>query len=183
MCVTHRVALVQIDPLRRAVKALFGLDHLLGGEAVFAASVFAEFDQIGCIADGCHHRVELLHSVAVAMRELRNVFSGEGRLLMRDGIERHGWIGNDARAIVARDLAMQFGAICFTIAGSKATALDALGWRTNLRLRLQGNALRFQTAMIDAGVYVEFGQALIGKFRPSLAPALDQFGAVPVANL
>lgn len=35
---------------------------------------------------------------------------------MRDGIERHGWIGNDARTIVARDLAMQFGAICFNIA-------------------------------------------------------------------
>ena len=102
---------------------------------------------------------------------------------MGDGIERHGWIGNDARTIVARDLAMQFGAICFNVASSKATALDALGRCTNLRLRLQGNALRFQTAMIDAGVDVEFGQAFIGQLRPSLAPALDQLGSIPVSNL
>lgn len=78
MCLTHRVALVQIDTLRRAMQALLGLDHLPCGETVFAAPVLAEFNQIGCVADGCHDRVELLHPVAVAMRELRNVLSGEG---------------------------------------------------------------------------------------------------------
>ncbi len=29
------------------VQALFGLDHLAGGEAILAATVLAEFDQIG----------------------------------------------------------------------------------------------------------------------------------------
>ena len=61
--------------------------------------------------------------------------------------------------------------------------LDTLGGRADLALRLQRNALRFQTAMIDARVDVEFGQALIGKLGPALAPALDQLGAVPVAHL
>lgn len=48
---TYRVSLVQIDTLCRAVKGLFGLYDLPGGETVFAAPVLAEFDQSGCVAD------------------------------------------------------------------------------------------------------------------------------------
>ena len=43
-----------------AMQALFGLDHLAGGEAIFAASVLAEFDQIGRAAHRAHDLVELV---------------------------------------------------------------------------------------------------------------------------
>ena len=43
-----------------AVQALFRLDHVAGGEAILAASVLAEFDQIGRIAHRAHDLVELV---------------------------------------------------------------------------------------------------------------------------
>jgi hypothetical protein len=43
--------------------------------------------------------------------------------------------------------------------------------------------LALKAAVIDARVDVEFGQALIGKLGPTLAPALDHLGAVPVTHL
>lgn len=95
-----------------AMQALFGFDHLVRGKTIFSTSILAEFDQVGCIADGAHHLVELVDAVAVAMGELGHVTAGERRLLLRDSVQRDRWIGNDARAIVARDLAVQFGAIC-----------------------------------------------------------------------
>ncbi len=55
--------------------------------------------------------------------------------------------------------------------------------RADLALRLQRDALRFQAAMVDARVDVEFGQALVGKLGPAFAPALDHLGAVPVPHL
>jgi len=64
---------------RRAMQALFGLYHLAGGEAVLAASVHAECDQIGRAAYRAHHFVELVDSVAVPMREFRHVAAREGR--------------------------------------------------------------------------------------------------------
>jgi hypothetical protein len=60
--------------------------------------------------------------------------------------------------------------------------LDALSRRADLALRLKSNALCFQAAVIDAGVYVEFGQSLVGKLRPAFAPALYQLGAVPLPD-
>ena len=71
-----------------AVQALFGLDHLAGGEAILAATVLAEFDQIGRVAHRAHDLVELLDPVAVPVRELRHVAPREGRLLMRDRVQR-----------------------------------------------------------------------------------------------
>ena len=68
------------------VQATFGLDHVAGSEAVLAACVLAEFDQIGRAAHRAHNRVELLGSVAVTMREDSHVAAREGRLLMRDGV-------------------------------------------------------------------------------------------------
>ena len=61
--------------------------------------------------------------------------------------------------------------------------LDTLGGRTDLTLRLQRDALRFEAAMIDARVNVEFGKALVSKRGPALTPALDHFRAVPVPHL
>ncbi len=45
------------------------------------------------------------------------------------------------------------------------------------------DALRFQAAMVDARVDVEFGQPLVGKLGPAFAPALDHLRAVPVPHL
>ena len=61
--------------------------------------------------------------------------------------------------------------------------LDAMRGRADLALRLQPDALRFQTAMVDARVDVEFGQTLVGDLGPALAPAIHHHGAVPVPHL
>ena len=73
-----------------AVQAPFRLDHRAGGEAILAASVLAEFDQIGRTAHRAHHLVELVDPVAMPMREPRHVAAREGRLLMRDRIQSEG---------------------------------------------------------------------------------------------
>ena len=166
-----------------AMQALFRLDHLAGGEAIVAASVLAEFDQIWGAAHRAHHLVELVDPVAMPVRELRHVALREGRLLLGDGVQPEGGIGDDPRAIAARDLAVHLGAIGLEPFAFDATNLDALGGRADLALRLQRDALRFQTAMIDARVDVEFGQALVGKLGPAFAPALHHLGAVPVPHL
>ena len=152
-----------------AVQALFGLDHLAGGEAVLAASVLAEFDQIGRAPHRAHDCVELLDAVAVPVREHRHVAPREGRLLVRDRVERDGRIGDDPRAVVAGDLAVHFR----TVGGLDPFALDALRGCADLALRLQRDALRLQAAMVDARVDVEFGQALVGQLGPAFAPTLD----------
>ena len=161
-----------------AVQALFGLDHVAGGEAIFAASVLAKFDQIGRIAHRAHDLVELVETVAMPVRELRHVAPREGRLLMRDRVQPQIGIRDDPLAIAACDLAVHLGAV-----GLGPFALDALRGCADLALRLQRDALRFQAAMVDARVDVEFGQPLIGKLGPAFAPALDHLGAVPVPHL
>ena len=83
----HLMALPFRHEFGGAVQALFGLDHVAGGEAVFAASVLAEFDQIGRIPHRAHDLVELLDAVAVPVRELRHVAPREGRLLLRDRVQ------------------------------------------------------------------------------------------------
>ena len=97
----------------------------------------------------------------------------------RDGVQRDGRIGDDARAIVARDLAVHVR----TVGGLDPFALDPLRGRADLALRLQRDALRLQAAMVNARVDVQFGQTLIGKLRPAFAPALHHFGAVPIPQL
>ena len=176
--VTDLMAFLLGHQLGGAVQALFGLDHLACGEAILAASVLAQFDQIGRFAHRAHHGVELLDAIAVPVREPRHVAAREGGLLMGDGVERDGRIGDDALAVAARDLAVQFGAV-----GLEPLALDARGGRADLALRLQRDALRFEAAMVDPRVDVEFGQPLIGELRPAFAPALDHLGAVPVPHL
>ena len=165
------------------VQALFGLDHLGRGEAIFAASVLAEFDQIGRIAHRAHDVVELIDAVAMPMRELRHVAPREGRLLLRDGVQCDRRIGDDPRTIAARDLAVHLGAVGLEPFAFDASILDAFGGRADLALRLQRNALCFQAAMVDARVDVEFGQALVGELGPAFAPALDHLGAVPLPHL
>ena len=166
-----------------AVQALFGLDHGAGGEAILAASVLAEFDQIGRIAHRAHHLVELVDPVAVPVREHRHVAAREGRLLLRDRVQPKGRIGDDPRAIAARDLAVQFGAVGLDPFALDAPILDTFRGRADLALRLQRDALRLQAAMVDARVDVEFGQPLIGELGPAFAPALDHLRAVPVPHL
>src|SRR3546814_12316717 len=50
-------------------------------------------------------------------------------------------------------------------------------------LRFEREPLRFETAVSDARVDVEFGEAAVHMIGPALAPLLDEFGAVPVADL
>jgi hypothetical protein len=50
-------------------------------------------------------------------------------------------------------------------------------------LRLQRDILCFEAAMVDARVDVEFGEPLIGEFRPAFAPTLDHLSAVPLPDL
>ena len=177
--VIHLMAFPFGHQFRGAVQALFRLDHLAGGEAIFAARVLAEFDQIGRVAHRAHDLVELVDPVAVPVRELRHVAPREGRLLLRDRVQRKGRIGDDPRAIAARDLAVHLGAVGASIPSPSIR----LRGRADLALRLQRDALRFQAAMVDARVDVEFGQALVGKLGPAFAPALDHLGAVPVPHL
>ena len=165
------------------VQALFRLDHGAGGEAVFAAIILAEFDQIGRIAHRGHDLVELLDPVAVPVRELRHVAPREGRLLLRDRVQPDGRIGDDPRAIAACDLAVHLGAVSFESFAMDTPDLDTFGGCADLALRLQRDALRFQAAMVDPRVDVELGQALVGELGPAFAPALDHLGAVPVPHL
>jgi hypothetical protein len=122
---------------------------------------------------------ELLDLVTVPMGEHRPIPARESRLLVRDGVQRNGRIGDDPRAVVAGDLAVQFGAVCRL----NAFTLDALCGRADLALRLQCDALFFQAAMVDACVNVEFGKAFVGKLGPAFPPELDHFGAVPLPHL
>src|SRR5262249_46546161 len=123
--------------LSGAVQTLFCLDHGACGEAIFAASVLAEFDQIGCSAHRAYDLVELVDSIAVPMRKLRHVALREGRLLMCDSIQGDRRIGDDPLAIAPRDLAMHLGAVGFGPFALDAPSLDTFGGRTDLVLRLQ----------------------------------------------
>jgi hypothetical protein len=136
--VVHLVAFPFRHEFGGMVQPPFGLDHVAGGEAVFAASVAAEFDQIGRIAHRAHDFVELLDSIAVPVCEDSYVAPREGRLLLRDRVQPQGRIGDDPRAIGARDLAVHRPAVCLD-----PFALDPLCGRADLALRLQRDALRF----------------------------------------
>jgi hypothetical protein len=180
---THLMAFPFCHQFGRAMQALFGLNHFVRREAILAASVLAEFDQIWRAAHRAHDLVELVDAIAVPVRELRHVAAREGRLLLRDCVEAKGRIGDDPRAIAARDLAVQLGAVGFEPFTFDVPNLDTFSGRTDLALRLQRDALDFKAAVIDPRVDVEFGQALIGDLGPAFAPALDHVRAVPVPDL
>src|SRR3546814_15171286 len=86
--------------------------------------------------------------------------------------------GDDALAVALGDVAM-FGDP-FRL---EAVGLHARCCRADLVLRFERDPLRFETAVIDARVDVEFGEAAVHMIGPALAPLLDEFGAVPVADL
>lgn len=161
------------------MQALFGLDHVAGGEAIFAASVLTQFDQTGRIAHRAHDLVELVDAVAVPMREHRHVPAREGRLLVCDRVQRNGRVGYDPRAVVTGDLAVKVR----PVGSFNAVALDALCGCADLALRLKPDALSFKAAMVDPGVDVEFGQPLVDVFGPAFPPALDHLRAVPFPHL
>ena len=156
--VTHLMALSFSHQFGSAMQALFRLDHFVRGEAILAAPILAEFDQIWRTTHRAHDLIELVDPVAVPVRKLRHVALHEGRLLLGDRVQCGGRIGNDPLAIVPRDLAVHLGAV----GGLDPFAFDTLRRRADLALRLQRNALCFKAAVIDARVDVEFGQALIG---------------------
>ena len=170
--VTHLMALPFRHQFGGAVQALFSLDHLAGGEAILAASVLAEFDQIWRATHRAHDLVELVDPVAVPVREDSHVAPREGRLLMRDRVQPQIGIRDDPLAIAACDLAVHLGAVGLGRFALDAPDLDTFRGRADLVLGLQRDALRFQAAMVDARVDVEFGQALIGKLGPAFTPAL-----------
>jgi hypothetical protein len=110
------------------VQALFGLDHVAGGEAVLAASVLSEFDQIRRAAHRAHHCVELVDPVAVPMCKLCHVARREGRLLMRDRVQCDGRIGNNALAVAARDLAVHLARSAASTPSPSIRCADAPIW-------------------------------------------------------
>ena len=84
---------------------------------------------------------------------------------------------------ISRCISARSASVASRFLGPRCPDLDTFGGRADLALRLQRDALRFQAAMVDPRVDVEFGQALIGKLGPAFAPALDHLGAVPVPHL
>lgn len=163
---------------RRTVEPLFDLDHVAGGEPILAASVLPKLDQIGRIADRPHELVELVNAIAVPVRKHRHVAPREGRLLMRDRVQRNGRIGDDPRAVIARDLPVHVRAVGYV----QPFALDALRRRADLPLQFKFDPLRLKAAMVDARVDVEFGQPLVDMLGPAFAPTLHHLGAVPVPD-
>jgi hypothetical protein len=107
----HLMALPFCHQFTGSVQALFSLDHVEGCEAILAASVLAEFDQVRRAAYRTHDLVELVETVAVPVRKLRHVAARKSRLLMGERLQCKRGIGDDLLAIAARDLAMQLGAV------------------------------------------------------------------------
>ncbi len=114
----------------------------------------------------------------MAVREHREVAVRERRLAVGDCVQCQTRICDDALAVALRDLAMLGNAF-----GFKAATTHARCPRTDFVLRLQRDPLRFEAAVIDPRIDVEFGEALIDMIGPAFAPLLDKLGAVPVAEL
>jgi len=74
-----------------------------------------------------------------------------------------------SHAIAACDSRVHLGAV----GGLDPFALDPLRGRADLALRLQRDALRFQAAMVDPRVDVEFARRSLASSGPAFAPALD----------
>ncbi len=78
-------------------------------------------------------------------------------MLLGDGVQSKRGIGDNPRAIVPCDLAVHLGAVGFHPFAINAPNLDAFGGRADLALRLQCDALGFQTPMVDPRIDVELG--------------------------
>ncbi len=178
IAIGHMMAAPCFQPDRCALQALLGLDHLARSEPVIALAVLAKGNELGRVLHRRHHGIELLFVGAVPVREHRKVTRGERRLLMRNGAERDVWIGDDLLAVRSRDIDMLGQPL-----GRQPFARHARGRSADLRLRFQVDALSCQRAVIDAGIDIELGHALVGMAGPCLAPVGEQFGPVPVAHL
>ena len=111
----------------------------------------------------------------MAVRELRQIAPCERRLLMRNGIERKGGIGDDPVAILAGDLPVLFQPV-----GLKSFAGHPRRRRADLVLGLQLEPHLLEGAMVDPCRDPQLGHALVGVGCPGLAPMGEQFGTVPV---
>src|SRR3546814_18906411 len=111
------------------------------------------------------------------MHEHREVAIGERRWLVRDRVQRETWTGEQFVAIGSGDLAVLVHALTV-----EARHRHARGGRADLVLRLEIDALRVQTAVIDPRADIEFSEALVRMIGPSLAPVVPPVGSVPFAN-
>src|SRR3546814_17811369 len=101
----------------------------------------------------------------------------EGRLGMRQRLQSDSGIGDDRRAVLARNVAM----ICNTL-GVFALGFAARTGRADLVLRLEPDALRLVRAMVDARLDPERRATVVDVARPTLAPMLKKGGRIPVPD-
>src|SRR5690606_3824548 len=118
---------------------LFDRDHRLAGEPVFASPVLAEPYQIERGLHRREHAVKLLLAVAMSVHEPGKIARSERRLVVRDRIERESRLGEDARAVAARDLHVSVNPLAL-----EPLPRHARGGGADLVLRLEIDALRFQ---------------------------------------
>src|SRR3546814_8422341 len=111
------------------------------------------------------------------MREHRYVAICERGLPVGDRVERDARIGDNPLAVLARDLAVDFGTV-----GELTLPLHALRGTADLVLRFKRDALRFQRAVIDARIDVEFGEPRLDMGLPSLAPLAAIRMIVPIGR-
>jgi hypothetical protein len=94
------------------------------------------------------------------VNEHRHIAVGECRLLAGDGVKSDAGIGDDAFAILPRNLAVHLGAVGFQPIGVHPVCRTA-----DLALRFKVDALIGKAAVIDACVDVEFGEARVDVAR------------------
>ena len=92
--------------------------------------------------------------------------------------ERQVRVGRDPLAVALRNRPMLRRAL-----GRLAPLLPAHAGRPDLVLRLQLDALLFEAAMVDPDLVPQLRQALVGRLRPRLTPALQFSDAVPLPHL
>src|SRR3546814_16941120 len=98
--------------------------------------------------------------------------------MVRDRVGRDTRFRDDAFAVALRDSSVILVPFGLTTALTHARRYGAA-----LVLRLKVDALRFVAAMIYAGVNIQFRKPRLDLIRPTLAPFLDQLGAVTVSFL
>jgi len=165
-------------PVGSPMKALFDRNHLLAGEAVLAAPVAAQPHQVRRTLHRRHDPVELLPPVGMAVDEPGEVAAREGRLLVGDGFEAGGRIGNDPVPVLPGNLAVLVQPV-----GFEPFPGHARRGRADLVLRLELDALIPKGAMIDACFDPQPGQALVDVAGPGFAPMDQQVGPVPLPDL
>jgi hypothetical protein len=174
----HGMMALRVEQRGGHLQPLFGLEHRARGEALLAASVCPQADQIGRAAHRRQHGVELVLPLAVPVHERGKVAGRECGLLVGDGIERNAGAFEDLLAIASGN-----GKMLFQPLAHQAFLRHARCGRADLVLRLQVNALGLQTAVIDPRVDIELRQPAIDVLGPGFAPVGQQLGLVPLAHL